>query len=127
MHIDAHRNTSQLLYMPAECQYNVDDQFNNSALHKLEAAGIPVLSSLAPLHKELASALEIDKILRRAPIFNLTRTSPTQQQINLDLVLDLWRSGKSFLIPSWRSLYETLRQLGLKELSQQIAKYLCGT
>ena len=104
----------------------MDDQFSISTLHKLEAAGIPVLSSLAPLHEELASALKINKTLVKREYFRLVHMSPTQQQINLDVVLDWWLSGKSFLIPSWRSLYATLRRLGLKELSQQIAEYLGG-
>ena len=119
---------------PAGCQYNVDDQFSISALHKLEAAGIPVLSSLAPLYKELASALEIsqaeiEKIRSSSWMFSHYRymQSSTQQQvIDLDIVIELWLSGKTPLLTTWRSLYETLKQLALKELSQHIADYLSG-
>ena len=111
--------------LPAGCQYNVDDQFNISALHKLEAAGIPVLSSLAPLYKELASALEIpqaeiEKQKLPSRVFNNT----TQQK--LDIVMELWLSGKGPLLPIWRTLYQMLRLLGLKVLSKQIAEYLGG-
>ena len=113
----------------------MDDQFSISALHKLEAAGIPVLSSLAPLYKELASALEIPQAeierQKSSPyLFNLYRgcryQALTQEVIDLDIVMELWLSGKSRLLPTWMSLYETLRQFGLTELSQQIAEYLSG-
>ena len=114
----------------------MDDQFSISALHKLEAAGIPVLSSLAPLYKELASALkipqaEIDKKKWMPFLFSLSgyryhEKIQNTEMIELDIVIELWLSDKSPLLPTWRSLYETLRQLGLKELSQQIAEYLIG-
>ena len=113
--------------MTAGCQYSVDDQFSISALHKLEAAGIPVLSSLAPLYKELASALEIsqaDIAKKRSPLWLLK--SLTHEMIDLNIVMKLWLSGKSPLLPTWSSLYETLKQLGLKELSRQIVAYLSG-
>ena len=52
---------------------------------------------------------------------------PTEQQlIDLDVVIELWLSGKGPLLTTWRSLYEILRQFGLKELSQQTAEYLSG-
>ena len=106
----------------AGCQYSVDDHFSISALYKLEAAGIPVLSSLAPLYKELASALEIPEAEMEK------QTSPPRHMTwqLLDIVMELWVSGKSPLLPTWRSLYEILRQLGLKVLSKQIAEYLGG-
>ena len=108
----------------------MDNQFSISALHKLEAAGIPVLSSLAPLYKELASALEIPQAeieKQRLPQWMYRYKILTEQQlIDLDAVIELWLSGKGPLLPTWRSLYEILRQLSLKELSQQIAEHLSG-
>ena len=104
----------------------MDDQLSISALHKLEAAGIPVLSSLAPLYKELASALEIPQAeieKQRLPQWMFKsyqyKLLTKQQLLDLDVVMELWLSGKGPLLPTWRSLYETLRHLGLKELSQQ--------
>ena len=116
------------------CQYNVDDQFSISALHKLEAAGIriPVLSSLAPLYKELASTLDIPQaeiVRKRQPGWTCScgHVTLTQQQlIDLDIVMERWLSGKGPLLPTWKSLYEILRQFGLKVLSQQTAEYLSG-
>ena len=100
----------------------MDHQFSISALHKLEAAGIPVFSSLAPLHKELASALEIPQAeIAKQKLPSRAFNNTTQQK--LDIVMELWLSGESPLLPTWRSLYETLRLLGLKELRQQITEY----
>ena len=39
--------------------------------------------------------------------------------VGLDMTMELWLSDKSPLLPTWKSLYEILRQLGFTELSTE--------
>ena len=91
--------------------YDPDSRFSRSALYKLEAAGIPVMASLAKVSGEFVRVVGL-----------LTQTYTT------DKVIDLWLNGesKTDLPPTWRSLYGVLRGLDLVELSEQIELYLSG-
>ena len=41
-------------------------------------------------------------------------------------MFQLWLSGKSPLPPTWRSLYQVLRELNLEEMIQDIEEHLTG-
>ena len=82
--------------------YDSDIQFSNGALSRLEEAGIPVLEKV---DEKLAAAIGVR---------------------NTSKVLEKWAS-EEFLSthpPTWRSLYEVMRELDLEELSQEIEEYL---
>ena len=85
--------------------YNPDSQFSKGALSRLEAAGIPVLTSLEKVDEKLAAAIGVQ---------------------NTSKVLKKWASGEflSTRPPTWRTLYEVMRELDLEELSQEIEEYL---
>lgn len=80
------------------------------ALCRLENAGIQVLTSLA-------EGDNYEKIGRAVKIRNFSN--------RVEVVIDQWLLEKSpVLPPTWRSLYQVLRELNLKELSQQIEEFL---
>ena len=83
-------------------------KLSEGALLALELVGVPVLSSL-PMEKDKQLAAAI----------GAQYTSDSE-------VLEEWLSGgiSSTLPPTWRSLYEVLRELDMEELSQQIEEYL---
>ena len=93
--------------------YESGNLFDKRALYLLEAAGIPLLSSLNSYTKRIAMILDplSSKIDR-----NLT---------NLKSLLDLWlkRSFKH-LPPTWGNLLEVVRRLPLDDLAQQTETYL---
>ena len=82
--------------------YDSDIQFSNGALSRLEEAGIPVLEKV---DEKLAAAIGVR---------------------NTSKVLEKWASEEflSTRPPTWRSLYEVMRELDLEELSQEIEEYL---
>ena len=89
--------------------YDPDSRFSKGALSRLEAAGIPVLTSLKKVDKKnLAAAFRVQ---------------------NTGDVLENWASAGNILstrdrCPTWRTLYEVLSELDLEELSQEIEDYL---
>lgn len=91
--------------------YDPDSRFSRSALYKLEAAGMPVVTSLAKVSSEFVRVIGL-----------LTQT------YTIDEVIELWLNGecRTDLPPTWRSLYGVLRGLDLAELSEQIEHYLSG-
>ena len=89
--------------------YNPNSQFSRGALCRLEAAGIPIVTSLEKVDEKLAAAIGI-------------------QNTRKVLVLEKWASGTfpSTHPPTWRTyaLFEVMRELNLEELSQEIEEYL---
>lgn len=84
--------------------YDPDSQFSRSALSRLEAARIPVLSSLAKIDGE-----QLEKTIGLSIG-------------DYDDTLDRWI--ESCNPPTWKSLYDVLKELDLEELSEQIEEYL---
>ena len=89
--------------------YDPDSQFSKGGLCRLEAAGIPVMTSLEKVGKKVAAAIGV----HYNPYFNVN-------------ILEEWASMEmtSTRPPTWRTLYEVLRELDLEELSQEIEEYL---
>ena len=87
--------------------YDRDSRFSMGALSRLEAAGIPVLTSLEKVDEEKLSAV--------------IGVHPSDFD-----VLEEWASGEitGTRPPIWRTLYEVLRELDLEELIQEIEEYL---
>ena len=87
--------------------YDPDSQFTTSALSRLEAAGIPVITSLQNVDGKMANAIGAAHLS------------------SLDAMLEWWVSGGTSPVPpTWRSLYGVLRELDLEELAQEIQDYL---
>ena len=100
--------------------YDPDGQFSMSALCRLENKGIQVLTSLAACHKKLTEAAKVTFTGRAN--FEYKHSSS-----KLEIVIRHWTLGENpTLPPTWRSLYQVLRELGLEELSQQIEEFLSG-
>lgn len=108
-------NEHSLVYIPLlttlVSPYTSDSQFSRSALHRLEATGIPVMTSIAGVQKPLAVAIGVQYNSYQSP--------------DIDKILEQWVSGNTSQPPTWRSLYDVLRKLDLEELSEQIDEYLC--
>ena len=54
----------------------------------------------------------------------LTQEEITLRDKHLETVVEEWKSGRSRLSPTWRSLHHILKQINLKTLSQQIEDLL---
>ena len=85
----------------------MDDRFSVSALHRLEAAGVPVVTSLKMEIENNPG--QISRILYR------------QEEWAKE-----WEKGACHLPPTWRSLFEMLKELDLEDLSQEVQTYLTG-
>ena len=114
------------MFIPLACfllivsPYDPDSQFSMSALCRLENKGIQVLKSLEPLHKELAVVAKVT--LSGGANSEYMRSDPRNAT---EIVIRQWTLGdKPTLPPTWRSLYEVLRELGLEDLSQEIEEFL---
>ena len=89
------------------------------ALERLEAAGVPVLTSLAEVPQR-----RLWEVLHGIP--------PEPQSIPIlphaegvvTTVLTRWLCGQGTRSPTWASLYHHLTRLDLKELSQHIEDHL---
>ena len=85
-----------------------------AALCKLEDAGIQVVTSLTTAHKQLARAAKV----------TLDEEEHTSPKENVEMIIRQWTHGKGHAFPpTWRSLYQVLGDLGLKELGQQIEEF----
>ena len=93
--------------------YDSGNLFDKRALYLLEAAGIPLLSSLNSYTKRIATILD-----------------PSSSKINPNLsslksLLDLWlKQNFKHLPPTWGNLLEVVRRLPLDDLAQQTETYL---
>ena len=103
--------------------YHPNGRFNWSALSKLQAVGIEVLTALAEIKDQDCKRTQRYRDFKICPI--------AYTESGIDKVLHEgdfsdWLSNK--IVPrTWRSLYNVLRELDYgEELSQQIESYLCG-
>ena len=106
--------------LPTVSPYDPDGRFSMSALCRLENNGIQVLTMLRSCRKKLAEAANVTFTARASFEFKYS-------SLKLEMVIRQWTLGASpALPPTWRSLYQVLRELGLEELSQQIEEFLSG-
>ena len=87
--------------------YDPDSWFSEVALHQLEVAEMPVITSLAKVSEQLAAAI-----------------GTQYDGEEFTEILDKWVRGKTTCPPTWRSLYDVLRKLGHEELIGQIEQFL---
>ena len=87
--------------------YDPDDWFSEVALQQLEAAEIPVVTSLAKVREQLAAAI-----------------GAQYDGEEFTEILSRWVCGKTTCPPTWRSLYDVLRELDHEELVEQIEHFL---
>ena len=92
--------------------YNPDGHFSSRSLSRLEAAGIPVVSQLTSKLEEFAS-------LPQVSIYMEAEGEGSSKTVCLD-VIEKWMKK----MPTWRELFDVLRQLELGELGQQMDDYL---
>ena len=88
--------------------YDPDSQFSRSALAKLEAAEMPVMTLLERIWERLAAAVGAGE----------------DDPSSFEGLLNDWLSRRTSVPPTWRSLYGVLRELGLEELAREIEDYL---
>lgn len=90
--------------------YDPDSRFSVSALYRLDAAGVPIMRWLFRKGTEcLERAAEIS--LDRNPTYVMANNSR-----QMEMVINQWLSGKSPHPPTWGSLFDVLRELGLEKL-----------
>ena len=75
------------------------------------------MTTLKELHQQFTLSASIDVG------DTLHATSATDK---LKKIFQLWLSGKSPLPPTWRSLYQVLRELNLEEMIRDIKECLAG-
>ena len=107
--------------------YNPDDRFDVSALCRLEAVGIEVVTSLSlailSAYNTVGLTLEWDGVYNSDPKTQCWWRVEGQ----VDCFIRKWaESARTLDSPSltWRSLVRVLKTLELKELSQQMEEYL---
>ena len=109
-----------ICYMCIGSSYNPDDHFTYSSLDRLEAAGLKVVTSLLSVPHLLIEALGICRPVEgEVPLY-------VCRPVEGEVPLYVWAAGKSQRPPTWRSLFELMRELGFEELSQQAEEYLAS-
>lgn len=107
-----------VVFIFAVSAYSPDIEFTTRAFSKLEAAGIPVVTTLEKVYGQLKETAMV------LPGFFIPWYLTPEE--SFETVIEQWIAGKSILPPTWRSLYNVLRKLNLGELSDQIEEYLSG-
>ena len=93
--------------------YDPDSRFSMNSLSRLEGgAGIKIVTSLAEIPAQLAAVLGV-------------RLMAGEEQ-EVEIVIGKWESGQSQHPITWRSLLDILKELDLKDLSQEIEDYMHG-
>lgn len=95
--------------------FNPEKPFTKEALSRLEAAGIPVLSSLNDNIHRLQSMLGI--------------TSDTTRDSDISATLSLWLNPareSTNTAPSWKNLFLVLNAIDLDDLIERIDIYFSG-
>ena len=105
--------TACILFIVIVSLYNPAAQYERHALSRLQAVGIPVVTSIAQNHRQFCKICQL--VTRKWP----KKTSQFEQ--GEQLVSEWERANYSAL--TWSGLYEVLRRLELEELSQQIEEY----
>jgi hypothetical protein len=102
-----------MLYPYIASPYHPDSYFDVSTLSRLEAAGIPVVTTLQNNLPQFAAAIDVSSGAYHNVI------GAYHSVMNTWIVED-----EGSCPPTWRSLHGILKGLGLEELSQQIEEYL---
>ena len=90
--------------------FNADNKFTMEALSRVEAAGIPLISSLNNYTQQIVTMFDLSSL----------------SSLDLITVLKIWSSCGEKAPPTWRNLLQVIRQLHLDDLAQQVEAYLCG-
>lgn len=88
-----------------------------SALSRLDALGICVVTSLVKVYKQLADMVGVNAYEELEPIKRI------ESIVNKWVAVSLPPPTVS---PTWRGLFDVLNELGLGELGQDIDQYLSG-
>ena len=91
--------------------YDPDSRFTMEALSRLEANGIPVLSSQNINMRSFRHFLGLSEMTIHA-------------LDSLASILNTWLSGFSNVPPTWNNLFLVIHQLNVSNLVQQIETYL---
>ncbi len=105
-------NISVLSYIltPIVSPYDHSHKFSKSALCRLEAAGINVVTSLETHHTELV------KTLYSRHQHSYSRCEPVREWVN--------NSTGTNHPPTWRGLYDVLRKMNMEKMAQEIEQFL---
>ena len=91
--------------------FNLEASFTMKTLRSLEAAGIPLLSSLSNYAQIMQNALGL------FPLHDL----------DLNFLLSYWVRNDTSIPPSWKNLLLVIRLLNLEDLAQLTEMFLRGT
>ena len=80
-----------------------------------------MVTSLAKIHRQLAVAAKFTTNVDEHP--RMSKSTPVDC---LKIVLHLWLNGGAPLPPTWRSLYQVLKELDLEEMGDHIQECLTG-
>lgn len=107
--------TAVLCFIHTVSPFNIDGEFSISAVERLEAAGVPVITS-------------INKRLNRTRIMQMLNLEMQQFPDHVWERLCTWQTlfavGDNPRHRTWGSLFQVLRELDLKELGEEIEVYL---
>ncbi len=104
--------------------YDPTGEFSEAALQRLNAAGFDIFTPLLEKHDEFIKAIGIsDMYLLDSLKYDFERGALDTFMSN---AIHCWvsRRDEACRPPTWRSLLDLLKELGLGELSQQIGDYL---
>ena len=101
--------------------YDPGGLFSKDCLSRIEkVAGIQILSTLAKIPRQLVSVAGV-----HMDAHNHWKDYEGTV-ICIEMIIDEWKPGKSRRPPTWRSLLDVLRELDLKDLSQDLEEYMQG-
>ena len=108
MHVLSFYHVTIILYFcGAVSSYEPDSSLSVGSLSALEHAGIRIV---IPLKEHLAELQSVTGIGQDSSL----------------MLIDRWGKGEGRSPLTWRSLLDTLQELNLGDLSQQIGEYLSG-
>ena len=110
--------------------FDPDSNFTMRALSLVEVAGIPMMHSIDIYTEEIRTTVSIRHMKSESqtdePMWHLGERSSSRHflQSRVGRLFADWLKGGGKLPPTWRSLLQVIRQLGLDDLANQVETYL---
>ena len=107
--------------------FDPDNHFSTRGLHWLEDMGIQIMSSLASIYRQLKTLAGVPMTvdIQHQTSDEMFEEHPRE---TIEIFIIHWKSKSqnSRYPPTWRSLLDILKDLGLKELNQRIENAFYG-
>lgn len=94
----------------------------NTLLKLDRVANIKVIQLLSEVKTKLITAAGITLESRAESKMSYLK----DPELHVEIILSQWKLGRSQRPPTWRSLLDTLVELNMKQLSQDMLDFMCG-